>query len=332
MTLAAVILASDAYAAYWPRAWSELAGQVATGAPVGEVVIARPPGSGPSLARLGDAFKAAAGREPPRLREHPMPDPDPVVGTVRNAALDLVDAQLVVFMDVDDRIAPGLWGQLSSLHQGQPGLGTAAATTLRWFPDGAVLPLGAPAHRLRRPRRFSPRSAWQQALLWRLSIEAAVLTPAAGAVHSTRVVRACGGFGRLAMDDLVLGAASVSCAPACYLPRLAGRLWEQRSGSWWSRDHPRQEILDAHDEMAERLGELAARGRLRPGLARGWALAKRILSRRRRHLERTLPSEGIRLDADRSPPASMPLGPELRGWLTAADRSERRMAELLDSA
>jgi hypothetical protein len=333
VTLAAVIPVWNAYARYWPRAWSEVTMQIKAGAPVSEVVVARPSGSEPSLALLGEALEKAAGREVPRLHECPVPDPTPTVGMVRNAALDHVSSRLVAFVDVDDRIAPGIWRDLSSLHDRYPYLGSAAAASLKRLPDGTIAALRGRAHRIRRPHRMSPDRAWHQALLWRLSIEAAVLAPAAGAVHRTQALRDCGGYGRSAMEDMVLGAASVSCAPACYMPRLVGRLWEARPDSLWSRPHPRDEVLKAHDEMVARLGGLAAQGRLRPGLARRWRLAVLLLALRRRRLERMTPPEGLRADGDPLPSASrIRVSEELRSWLKGAARAERRMAERLGSS
>jgi hypothetical protein len=333
VTLAAVIPVSNAYARFWPRAWSEVVMQIEAEAPVSEVVIARPSGSEPGPTLLSKALGEISGREAPRLHECPVADPSPPIGMVRNAALDHVSAPLVAFVDVDDHIAPGIWRHLSSLHDRYPNLGSAAAASLKRFPDGTIAPLRARAHRLRRPRQITPDRGWQQALLWRLSLEAALLAPGAGAVHSTRVLRGCGGYGRSEMDDLVLGAASVSCAPACYLPRLVGRLWEVRRGSWWSRPHSRDEVLSAHDEMVDRLLGLAVQGRLRPGLARRWHGAELLLALRRRRLERMITPEGLRANGDPAPSASRArVDEELRSWLKGAARAEQRMAKLLASS
>jgi hypothetical protein len=329
VNLSAIIPITGAYERYWPRAWSELVNQVETGAPVTEVLIARPAGREPSVDRLAVAFERACGREPPALVECPLQDPGVPIGPVRNAALDAVSSRLVALMDVDDLLAPGIWHRLALEHARQPGLGSAAAVSIRRFPDGTIATMGAPAHRLRRPARLGPGSSWQQALLWRLSIESAVLAPAGAAVHATSVLRACGGYGRFSMEDFVLGAASVSCAPACYLPRLVGGLWEITPGSLWSRPHPREEVLAAHDELAERLRRLRAEGRLRPALARWPSPVDALLALRRRRLMRMLPPEGLS-GSDRVP-AKLRLtpGPQLRAWLEDATARERRMGELL---
>jgi hypothetical protein len=332
MTVAAVIPIWGDYVRFWPRAWSELCRQVETGARVSEVVVARPAGSEPSLERLRDAFEAVLGREVPELIECPLPEPTPPLGVALNQGLDRVSSRLVSFLGVDNYYAPGIWRLLTAQHDRWPKLGSAAAGLVKRLPDGTIASPGARAHRLRRPRRFDPGGAWQQALLWRLSIEAAVLGTA-GSVHAAQVLRASGGHGSAAMEDMILGAASISCAPGCYLPRLLGVVWVRRPGSVWSASHPRGEILAAHDEMAERLHRLNELRRLRPSLARTWRLAQSALAVQRRRLLRTIPLDGLRPGV--GPPPRYPVprpDRRLTVWLEGASRDERRMSELLAMA
>jgi hypothetical protein len=330
VNLTAVIPIWNSYVRYWPRVWSELIRQVETGAPVCEVVITRPRGQGPTLTRLAEVFESVATGEAPRLTECPVRDSDPLPGQVRNAALERVSSELVAFIDVDNYLAPGIWRHLRSMHECYRGLGSAAANKAMRYTDGTIAPYRSRAYRLGRPAQLGPDRGWQQALLWRLSIETALLAPGGPAVHATSVIRECGGYGRSLMEDLVLGAASVSCASALYLPRLVGGLSEQRLGSLWLRQHRRSEIIASHDEMVHRLHWLAEEGRLRPELASRGRLMDRLLALQRRRLMRMVPPQGFAPHAGPAPGApSLPSHPRLSAWLEGALRDERRMGELL---
>jgi Glycosyl transferase family 2 len=320
------------YGRFWPRAWADVARQARTGAEIAEVVVVRPSDeSRPSNERLGAAFEREAGLPPPEIRDRHLKEEEKRLGLARNAGLDSVSSPLVSFVDVDNMTAPWVWRILAAAHERHPGLGSAAVGIVRRLPDGTMARPGAPAHRWDRRPRLGPR-IWDQALLWNLAVRAAVLAPAAGAVHSTEAVRASGGFGHgEAFVDMVFTVASLACAPGLYLPRFLGTLYAVRPGSTYWRPRPRREVLDVYDEIEARLGLLGSQGGLRPSVAAAMPLIRRGLKRRRARLERVMPIEGWPVNSDSPGPGGVE--PSSRHpWVRRADEEEARMADLLNGA
>jgi hypothetical protein len=332
MSIAVVIPVWGEYRRYWPRAWADVARQVRTGAEVGEVIVVRPSEEErPSDESLASAFAQDTGLTAPKIRDRVLGPREKRIGLARNAGLEAVTCPFVAFIDVDNMTAPCVWRVLGIAHARHPGLGSAAVGIVMRLPDGTLGRPGNPAHRWARRRRLGPRFV-DQMIVWYLAVSAAVLAPAAGAVHSTKALRACGGFGRGAVFvDMVQTAASLAWAPGFYLPAFLGTLYEIRPGSTYNRPRPRAEVLAVYDEIEERLQWLRANGHVRPSVARSMPLIERSLRRRRSQLQRVMPPDGWPVDV--SSPGSGESEPSSRHpWVERADADEARMADLLNGA
>jgi hypothetical protein len=332
MSISAVIPIWGEYRRFWPRAWADVARQAGTGAEVQEVVVVRPGDEErPGDEVLAAAFEREAGKPPPKIRDRPLNARERRVGCARNVGLQAVSCPLVAFVDADNLTAPCVWRILAMAHARHPGLGSAAVSLVRRIPDGTLVRPGNPAQRWQGRHRLGPGFI-DQAILWYLATRAAVLAPAAGAVHSTELLRACGGFGRgAAYVDMVLTVASLACAPGFYLPAFRGVLYENRPGSTYWRPRPRAEMLATYDEIAERLRRLRADGRLRRPVRRMMPVIARALSRRRAWLGRVMPPEGWPVDTDSPGPGGVESS-QVHPWLERATEEEARMAELLNAS
>jgi glycosyltransferase involved in cell wall biosynthesis len=110
------------------------------------------------------------------------------VGDARNAALERVDTELVMFCDADDELAEGALQALYDTLRAEPGLGFAGGGIAKLPADGGPAePIDWPppyVRRLARHRRLlAMRSLWLSSL------------PATCTLYRTEIAKAAGGFG-----------------------------------------------------------------------------------------------------------------------------------------
>jgi cellulose synthase/poly-beta-1,6-N-acetylglucosamine synthase-like glycosyltransferase len=190
----------------------------------------------------------------------PVPTQDPDVeilrlasrltaGAARNAGLELVETQFVVFADADDTVLPGTWSFLLERLRNDPALVAAAAQL--WWVDGSTgerRPASSP-----RPHVYTRLNGRKRLFSLYLALRMALPTTTA-TVFRTEAVRDAGGYGNSEVAEDWALAAAVSLRGRIEQHARPGADVLVHRGSLFNRPLSRHQVSGGMRELRRRLG------------------------------------------------------------------------------